>query len=94
MVKEREQEKQLIIFKKIVHTDDMETRVYKDIFKGRQILSIRRFYRDEETGEMCPGKGITLQEDYIDEIIEGLQIMLAWCEGEVDDNLVTVQDSE
>jgi hypothetical protein len=53
-------------------------RVYKDVYRGRDILSVRRFYQDKATDEWLPGKGVTFGEEDIDEIITGLEKMNEW----------------
>lgn len=80
--------KELIIFKEITHSENLITRVYRDLYKGKEILSVRKFFKDKETGEFLPGKGVTLNHEDIDEIIEGLQTMLAWCEADITDEQI------
>ena len=55
-------------------------RVYRDIYKNKEVLSIRKFWRKEEGEDWQPGKGVTLAFDDIDQIISGLQKMREWCE--------------
>lgn len=62
-------------FKRIEYDNGQELRVYRDFFKEKEVLSIRRFY--EKDGEWLPGKGVTFHFEDIDDIIEGLQSMQA-----------------
>lgn len=66
-------------FAKFESGHDQEIRVYRDVFKGREMLSIRRFYLDPVEG-FKPGKGTTLHYEDIDEIVAGLEKMKEWCE--------------
>ena len=69
-----------IIFKTIEASPTIQIRVYRDFYKGRELLSIRKFWRkDEEGPEWQPGKGVTFPYDAIDEIISGLEDMREWC---------------
>ncbi len=54
-------------------------KVYRDTYKGRELLSIRKFWQDD-SGNWQPGKGVTLSYEDIDQIIEGLNQMKIWCE--------------
>lgn len=56
-----------------------QVRVYRDIFKGREVLSIRKFYNSETNGWQ-PGKGVTFHYEDIDDIIGGLEAMKEWLE--------------
>lgn len=56
---------------------EQEIRVYRDIFKGRELLSIRRFYLDPVEGYK-PGKGVTFHDEDVDEVIAGLEKMNEW----------------
>lgn len=59
---------------------NQKLRVYKDEFKGREILSIRKFWLPEGEADYQPGKGVTFFYEDIDLIIEGLQKMKEYCE--------------
>ena len=39
-------------------------------FKGHELIDIRGWYEDRETGEMKPGKGITLKRDLLPDLLE------------------------
>ena len=56
---------------------ERQTRVYRDIYKGREMLSVRQFYLDEVEG-WKPGKGVTFHDEDVDEIIAGLNKMNEW----------------
>ena len=66
---------------KTIEAGENEIRVYRDSYKGREYLSVRKFYKDGQ-GQWQPGKGVTFQYENIDEIIEGLQEMQAFLEEE------------
>ncbi len=68
-----------ILFKEIQTKDDEVIRVYRDVYKGREYLSIRKFWRKDTSEEYQPGKGITFPYDAIDDLIDGLGIMKDWC---------------
>jgi len=55
-------------------------RVYFDYYKGRELLSCRKFYKDRDTGKWCPGKGLVFLYEDIQSLIEGLTKMKEWCE--------------
>jgi hypothetical protein len=52
----------------------MESQI-QSIEPGREILSIRRFWRRSEGDEWAPGKGVTFHWEDIRPIIEGLEKM-------------------
>ena len=65
-----------MVFKKWEAGLNKELRVEKSYFKGRKLLGIRKYWREDETQEFKPGKGVTFTFEDIEEIIEGLQAML------------------
>ncbi|KKM07212.1 hypothetical protein LCGC14_1736130 [marine sediment metagenome] len=67
----------LVVFKEIESGHNQMIRVYRDIFKGREMLSIRRFYRND-VEEWAPAKGVTFHDEDVDDVIEGLQLMNEW----------------
>jgi len=67
------------IFKKIEAGPEDEIRVSRDFYKGKEFLSIRKWYTDEE-GTLKPGKGVTFQYEHIEEIMEGLTLMRDYLE--------------
>ena len=84
MVKRESQEpqepvKDFIVFKEWDSGIDQKMRVYKDTYKGRAYLSIRKWYINEE-GYLSPGKGVTFSPEEIDKIIEGLETASEWCD--------------
>ena len=68
-----------VIFKEFESGNNL-IRIYKDVFKGREILAIRKFWKPEDKNWQ-PGKGVTFLYEDIEEIIEGLQEMKTWCGG-------------
>lgn len=68
-----------VVFKEMEYSHDQIIRVFTDMFKGREVLHIRRFWLDEED-EYRPSKGVTFRRENIDDILEGLQAMKTWCE--------------
>jgi len=64
-------------FAKIDYGNGQELHVYRDVYKGREMFSIRRFYQDD-AGETKPAKGVTFHDEDIDEIVEGLEKMKVW----------------
>ena len=67
----------LVIFKEIESGHNQMIRVYRDIFKEREMLSIRRFYRND-VEEWAPAKGVTFHDEDVDDLIEGLRVMNEW----------------
>lgn len=67
-----------VIFKEFESGNNL-IRIYRDVFKGREILAIRKFWKDDNENWQ-PGKGATFLYEDIEEIIEGLQEMKTWCE--------------
>ncbi|MBU2249679.1 MAG: transcriptional coactivator p15/PC4 family protein [Gammaproteobacteria bacterium] len=57
--------------------NERQIRVYRDIYKGREMFSVRQFYLDEAEG-WKPGKGVTFHDEDVDEIIAGLNKMNEW----------------
>jgi hypothetical protein len=51
-----------------------EIRVTRGDFKGHDIVGLRVWFQDRESGEMRPGKdGLAFRAELVDEIIEGLR---------------------
>ena len=69
-----------VVFKAIPETELQELRVVRSVYKGRELLALRRYWRKDSSEELQPGKGATFTYEEIDEIIEGLQKMKTWCE--------------
>ncbi len=69
-----------VIFKEIQTKENEVIRVYRDTYKGREYLSIRKLWRKDPSEEYQPGKGITFVYEDITEIISGLEDMASWCE--------------
>ena len=67
------------VFKKIEAGPVDEIRISRDFYKGKEFLSIRKWYTDEE-GNLKPGKGVTFQYEHIEEIMEGLTLMKDYLE--------------
>ena len=65
---------------KTIELNDGELRVSQDFYKGREFLSIRKWYTDRDSGELKPGKGVTFTFEEIDSIIEGLTLMKSYLE--------------
>ena len=80
----KNKEKPIKIFKVIKHNENKETRIIRDFYKGREMLSIRKFWRDPETGtpDWQPGKGVTFNYEDIEDIVEGLTLMKKFLEEE------------
>lgn len=52
--------------------DDAELRVTTSVFRGSRYVSLRNYWRNPE-GEWCPTrKGVTVNIELLDEIIEAL----------------------
>jgi hypothetical protein len=51
-----------------------EIRVSRGDFKGHDIVGLRVWYQDRDTGEMRPGKdGLAFRAELVDEVIAALQ---------------------
>jgi Transcriptional Coactivator p15 (PC4) len=51
-----------------------EIRITRGDFKGFDIVGLRVWFEDRESGEMRPGKdGLAFRAELVDEIIEGLR---------------------
>ena len=51
-----------------------EIRVSRGDFKGHDIVGLRVWYQDRDTGEMRPGKdGLAFRVELVDEVIEALR---------------------
>jgi len=70
------------IFADFEHGTNKRIKVYRDWYKGREILSIRKFWLDTDNDEWKPGKGVTFDYEAIDQIIEGLTTMKGVLENE------------
>ena len=62
-------------FKEIECGYNQILRIHQHFFKGKELLSIQKFWRKEETGSWEFGKGVTFPYEAIDDLIEGLQTM-------------------
>lgn len=47
-------------------------RVRLTTYQGRDLIDIRCFYKDPETGEMKPGKGIALRRELLPQLKEAI----------------------
>jgi Transcriptional Coactivator p15 (PC4) len=51
-----------------------EIRIMRGDFKGHDIIGVRVWFQDRDTGEKRPGKdGLAFRAELVDEIIEGLK---------------------
>lgn len=80
-------ETQNLVFKKWEAGPNKELQIERTFFKGRQLLSIRKWWREDETQEFKPGKGVTFGFEDIEEIIEGLQAMLNYFEDHPEEHI-------
>lgn len=69
------------VFAEIEVGPTQKIKVYKDTYKGRVLLAIRKFWVDDG-GVWQPGKGVTFPAEAIAEIIGGLKLMDEWCSEE------------
>lgn len=81
-------ESKQIIFKEIQRSEKVKILVYKDEYKGKEILSVRKFFWNDDEETYLPGKGVTFNHEDIDDIIKGLQYMLAWCEADITEDQI------
>lgn len=73
---------QPVIFSEVEVSYLKKIRVWKNFYKGKELLCIQQFYKEDETQEeWLFGKAITFPEEAIDDIIEGLAKMKAYLEG-------------
>ena len=63
------------VFKYIEAGPDQEIRISRDIYKGKEFLSIRKWYSENGTEGLKPGKGVTFTYESIDELMDGLMLM-------------------
>jgi len=75
--KDRPAGEDYVEFAKFESGNEQQIRVYRDIFKGREMLSVRKFYLDPIEGYK-PGKGITFHDEDVEDIITGLEKMNEW----------------
>ena len=59
----------------IVQSNLKEIRVGRSYFKGRELLSARKWWRKNEEEEWLPGSGLTFSFEDIDELIEFLGVL-------------------
>jgi hypothetical protein len=64
-----------IIFKEIEVGPNTILRVQKTYYKGKELLGIQKFWRQDPTEEWQYGKIITFPDEAIDDLIEGLKKM-------------------
>jgi hypothetical protein len=55
-------------------------RIFRDVWKGRELLQMRKFYKTPESEEWQYGKGCTITFEQLDDVIAGFQKMKDWCE--------------
>ena len=68
------------VFKTIESGPDQEIRISRDFYKGREFLSIRKWYSENGTEGFKPGKGMTFNYEEIDDIVAGLFLMKEYLE--------------
>jgi hypothetical protein len=68
----------LVIFKSFESGHNQLTRVYREIFKSRELFHVRTFYREDDLSPWQPGRGYTFKDESIDDLIEGLEEMRDW----------------
>lgn len=71
---------QPVIFKEIGVGYNSILRVHKSFYKGRPLLSIQKFWREDESGDWQFGKAITFPDEVIEDLIEGLTKMKEYVE--------------
>ena len=71
---------QPVIFKTIKTGPNSLIRIWKNLYKGKELLSIQKFWRESEEDEWQYGKAITFNYEAIEDIMEGLTKMKEWCE--------------
>lgn len=70
-----------VIFKEIEITDVRMIRIWRNVYKGRELLSIQSFWKKEMLDtEWEFGKAITFDENSIPELLDGLEAMKSWCD--------------
>ena len=73
--KQNQKEGERKAFKEIECGYNQILRIHQHLYKGKELLSIQKFWRKEETDPWELGKGVTFPYEAIDGIIEGLQTM-------------------
>lgn len=59
-----------VVLEKNIKGDEIHI---KSVRKGKNnYIDVRTFYHDRETGEMLPGKGITLHEEIADDVANAI----------------------
>lgn len=76
--------KEPIVFKEIEIGYNTILRIHKTYFKGRYLLAIQKFWREDETQDWQYGKAISFPDEVIDDIIDGFTKMKTYVEGEQD----------
>lgn len=66
---------QPIVFKTIETGPNSEIRIHKTFYKNKELLSIQKFWREDDTQEWQFGKAITFHFEDIDDLMEGLTKM-------------------
>ena len=79
--KRERKENSSMLFKVTEYGPDQEIRVSRDFFKGKELLTIRKWYSENGTEGLKPGKGVTFNYENIDDIVEGLFLMKEYLEG-------------
>ncbi len=71
---------QPIIFKALLTGDNSQIRIHKTHYMNKELLSIQKFWRQDEKSDWQYGKAITFKYESIEDLIEGLTSMKSWCE--------------
>ena len=71
---------QPVVFKTIETGPNSLIKIHKTLFKGKELLSIQKFWRGSEEDDWKYGKAITFKYEDIEDLIEGLTKMKSWCE--------------
>ena len=71
---------QPVVFKSIETGPNSLIRIHRTSYKGKECLSIQKFWRESEGDDWQYGKAITFKYGNIEDLIEGLTAMKTWCE--------------
>jgi len=69
-----------VLFQEIEAGHNKLIRVHRTVYKDKELLSVQNFWRKDESEDWQFGKAITFDYEVIQDIIEGLKKMKAWCE--------------
>ena len=73
-----------IIFKEIEIGPNSVLRIQQSYYKGRKLLGLQKFWRQDPTQEWQFGKAITFPDESIDDVIEGFTAMQNYLNEEVE----------